>query len=323
MAIFSMGLLIGLVWALKPIAITLHQPIELTISKGQSAQQIAQAWVDAGLDTSATALTVLFRLSGKTRTIQASSYVLEQPISPWQLLSKMQKGEGTFHKFRIIEGWTFQQIRQALQNARGLQNTISHLTDQQVMQAIGALTAKAEGWFFPDTYFYADGVRDVVVLRQAHHAMQEQLNKTWQARTATSMLKTPYEALILASIVEKETGLAADRGQIAGVFSNRLRLGMPLQTDPTVIYGLGEDFDGNLRKHHLQSDTLHNTYTRRGLPPTPIAMPGLAALQAAIQPADTKALYFVAKGDGSSAFSQTLEQHNAAVRKYQIQRQQP
>lgn len=313
----------GIAWAFKPIEVRHHQPIELTISKGQSAQQIAQAWVDAGLDTSAMALTILFRLSGKARNIQASSYVLEQPISPWQLLSKMQKGEGTFHKFRIIEGWTFQQIRQALQNAQGLQNTVSHLTDQEVMQAIGASTATAEGWFFPDTYFYAAGVRDVVVLRQAYQAMQEQLNKTWQAKSATSVLKTPYEALILASIVEKETGLAADRGQIAGVFSNRLRLGMPLQTDPTVIYGLGGQFDGNLRKHHLQSDTPHNTYTRRGLPPTPIAMPSQAALQAAVQPADTKALYFVAKGDGSSAFSQMLEQHNAAVRKYQIQRQQP
>ncbi len=317
-----MALLLALMWARGPIALKHGKPVELTIEKGQSAQQIARAWVEAGFDTSAMALNLLFRISGKARYIQASSYVLNQPTSPWQLLNKMQKGEGTLQKFRIIEGWTFRQVRAALQNATGLTQTIAALSDEQVMHAIGADATNPEGWFMPDTYLYAVGVRDVTVLQQAHRAMQRQLTQIWQSKNADIPLKSPYEALILASIIEKETALTADQGLIAGVFSNRLRIGMPLQTDPTVIYGLGEQFDGNLRKHHLQTDTPHNTYTRLGLPPTPIAMPGVAALKSAVQPTPTQALYFVAKGDGSSAFSQTLEQHNRAVQKYQIQRHQ-
>ncbi|MBM3347099.1 MAG: endolytic transglycosylase MltG, partial [Betaproteobacteria bacterium] len=191
------------------------------------------------------------------------------------------------------------------------------LRDGEIMDRLGAAGESAEGWFFPDTYLFARGESDLAILERAHRAMLKQLESAWMQRTADTPLRSPYEALILASIVEKETGRAEDRGQIAGVFVNRLRSGMRLQTDPTVIYGLGERFDGNLRRRDLVADTPHNTYTRDGLPPSPVALPGLASLRAAASPDKTEALYFVARGDGSSEFSRTLDQHNRAVARYQ------
>ncbi len=217
----------------------------------------------------------------------------------------------------LVEGWNFRQVRAALSREDVLKPDTRGLADEAVMTLLGRPGQHPEGRFFPDTYTYAKGSSDVAVLKRAMRAMDKRLAIAWSQRSAEATVKTPDEALILASIVEKETGKTADRTMIAAVFNNRLRVGMPLQTDPTVIYGLGASFDGNLRKKDLQADTPWNTYTRPGLPPTPIAMPGKASLLAAVQPAASKALYFVARGDGSSQFSTSLDEHNRAVNKYQ------
>jgi UPF0755 protein len=216
----------------------------------------------------------------------------------------------------LVEGWSFRQVREALRKADQLKPLTQDLTAQDIMQQLGRQTA-AEGRFFPDTYTYSKGSTDLHVLQRAARAMDKKLATAWAQLPAQSPLQTPEQALILASIIEKETGRGSDRPLISAVFSNRLRIGMRLQTDPSVIYGLGDKFNGNLRKVDLQTDTPWNTYTRAGLPPTPIAMPGKAALLAAVQPATSKALYFVAKGDGTSVFSSTLDDHNRAVNKYQ------
>jgi UPF0755 protein len=218
---------------------------------------------------------------------------------------------------RLLEGWTLRQFRSELARAPYLKPASAGMSDAELMAALGSGAVPGEGRFFPDTYLYSRGVSDLTVLKRAHETMQRQLNAAWESRVEGLPLKSADEALILASIVEKETGKAGDRAQIAGVFSNRLRVGMPLQTDPTVIYGLGESFDGNLRKRDLLADGPFNTYTRAGLPPTPIAMPGLASIRAAVNPEPTKALYFVARGDGSSVFSESLVEHNRAVNLYQ------
>jgi UPF0755 protein len=209
------------------------------------------------------------------------------------------------------------QLRAALAAAPHLKPLTAAMSEAELMAAIGLPGTPAEGRFFPDTYLYSRGVSDLTVLKRAAATQSRRLAEVWAQRQPDLPLQTPEQALILASIVEKETGRPADRGRIAGVFINRLRLGMPLQTDPTVIYGLGAAFDGNLRKSDLQTDGPFNTYTRRGLPPTPIALPGLAAMRAAVQPEATDALYFVARGDGSSAFSADLAAHNRAVNQFQ------
>jgi UPF0755 protein len=229
----------------------------------------------------------------------------------------MVQGDEFFERVRLVEGWTLRQFRAELARAPYLKPTSAGMTDAELMAAIGAASVPGEGRFFPDTYLYSRGVSDLTVLRRAYQTMQRQLAAAWEARVDGLPLSSADEALILASIVEKETGKAGDRAQIAGVFSNRLRVGMPLQTDPTVIYGLGESFDGNLRKRDLLTDGPFNTYTRKGLPPTPIAMPGLASIRAAVSPEPTKALYFVARGDGSSVFSESLLEHNRAVNLHQ------
>jgi UPF0755 protein len=211
-------------------------------------------------------------------------------------------------------------VRAELARAPNLRQTTAGLSEAELMRAIGAPDLRAEGRFFPDTYAYSRGVSDLAVLRRAHAAMQRRLDTAWAQRSVDTPLQSAEQALILASIVEKETGPKDDPGLVAAVFLNRLRIGMPLQTDPTVIYGLGEAFDGNLRKRDLLADTPYNSYTRAGLPPTPIAMPGLASIRAALHPAASEALYFVARGDGSSHFSVTLDEHNRAVRRYILER---
>jgi UPF0755 protein len=265
-------------------------------------------------------LHLAFRLSGQSRRIQAGSYEIEPGTSPQALLGKLVRGEQALRQLTLVEGWNLRQVRAALRGAEFLEDDLKGLGDAQLMARIGQPGLPPEGRFFPDTYRYAKRSPASGVLRQAAQSMQQQLDAAWAQRQPGLPLKTPQELLILASIVEKETGLAADRTQVAGVFVNRLRIGMRLQTDPTVIYGLGERFDGNLRRRDLEADTAYNTYTRAGLPPTPIAMPGKAALLATARPADTQALYFVARGDGSSHFSGTLDEHNRAVRRYQLQR---
>lgn len=308
------------------VVLWLHQPlrlqspaIELSIESGDTPREVAQGWVEAGVDTSEWALYQWFRFSGQARNIRAGSYELTRGANPRDLLRMMVRGDERLSTVKLIEGWTFKRFRAELALAQGLKPTTARLTDQQIMAELGAPGVPAEGQFFPDTYSYAKGSTDLAVMRRARHAMQKQLDAAWAQRTASGALRTPQDALILASIVEKETGQEADRSKIAAVFHNRLRIRMPLQTDPTVIYGMGDAFDGNLRRVDLQTDTPFNTYLRSGLPPTPIAMPGKAALLAAVQPAPIKALYFVARGDGSSVFSDSLAEHNRAVNQYQRQ----
>lgn len=292
-------------------------PFEFRVKSGSSMKGVAQQLADAGLIKHPFAFTLAARLTGKGSAIKAGNYALEGVITPWQLLQKLTKGDLTQTQVQFIEGWNFKQVRQTLDRIPNLQHDTRGLSDAEVMAKLGFPEQHPEGRFFPDTYFFSSGMSDLAILKRAHTLMQTQLEKVWSKRAAKLPYATMEEALILASIVEKETGQAVERPMIAGVFANRLRVGMLLQTDPTVIYGLGERFDGNLRKHDLQTDTPYNTYTRAGLPPTPIAMPGLEALRAAVNPAPTKALYFVARGNGAHQFSSTLAEHNQAVNKYQ------
>ena len=263
----------------------------------------------------------LARQTGVAGKLHAGEYALTPGLTPRTLLAKMAAGDVIQHHFTIVEGWTFAQLREALAHDAGLKQTLAGVDDAALMRELGAGGALPEGWFLPETYSFVKGMSDMDILRRAHEAMRKTLDKQWPARDAAVALETPYQALILASIVERETGRADERPRIAGVFLHRLKIGMRLQTDPSVIYGLGAAFDGNLRKRDLDADTPFNTYTRAGLPPTPIALPGAAALAAVLHPAATDALYFVARGDGSHEFSATLEAHNAAVAKYQLHRQ--
>jgi UPF0755 protein len=278
---------------------------------------VAQAVANAGVDVSPDLLFWWFRLSGHSRQIKAGSYELTTGITPHRLLAKLSRGEEALRAVTLVEGWNFRQVRAALGREESLKPDTRALSDEALMALIGKSGLHPEGRFYPDTYTYSKGSSDVAVFKRALRAMDKRLAAAWQQRSPASAVKTPNDALILASIVEKETGKAADRTQVAAVFNNRLRAGMPLQTDPTVIYGMGAAFDGNLRKKDLQADTPWNTYTRPGLPPTPISMPGKASLLAAVQPAASRALYFVARGDGSSQFSESLGEHNRAVNKYQ------
>jgi UPF0755 protein len=292
-------------------------PVDLEVEPGQSARQVAQSVAEAGLSVSPWLLYQWFRWSGESRLIRAGSYEIQPGTSPAQLLRKLVDGDQSLARLRLIEGWTFRQVRAELARTTTLKAESAALSDAELMDRLGAPGTAPEGRFFPDTYTYAKGSSDLAVLRRAHAAMRKRVEAAWSQRAPDSPLKSADELLTLASIVEKETGRAEDRPMVASVFVNRLRIRMPLQTDPTVIYGLGERFDGNLRRKDLQTDTPYNTYTRAGLPPTPIALPGRDSLMAVVQPAGSKALYFVARGDGSSQFSETLADHNRAVDKYQ------
>jgi UPF0755 protein len=250
--------------------------------------------------------------------LKAGEYALDPGITPRMLLQKMAAGDVIQHRFTIVEGWTFAQVRAALATDPGIKPTIAALDGAAIMRDLGKPDMPPEGWFLPETYSYVKGMSDIDVLKHAYSAMQKQLDDRWAARAANPSLTSPYQALILASIVEKETAKTEERPQIAAVFLHRLQLGMKLQTDPTVIYGLGAAYDGKIHRRDLDTDTPFNTYTRVGLPPTPIAMPGAAALDAVLHPAETDALYFVARGDGSHEFSSSLDAHNRAVSKYQL-----
>ena len=320
--LWALVLLVGIAagavgwWLQAPLSLRSSR-VEVSIEPGTAVREVARLWVSAGVDTSAWALYQWFRWSGQARQIRAGSYEVEPGVTPRALLARMVRGEESLQTVRLIEGWSFRQVRHALAQAPHLRPTLADLSDAQVAQLLELPGERVDGWLFPDTYAYSRGVSDLTVLRRARAAMDRHLAQAWTQRLPDSVLRTPSELLILASVVEKETGSAADRGQVAGVFHNRLRLGMPLQSDPTVIYGMGERFDGNLRRADLLADTPWNSYTRRGLPPTPIAMPGRDALQAAARPDATAALYFVARGDGSSVFSATLDDHNRAVNQFQ------
>jgi UPF0755 protein len=321
-AVAFLGVAVALVaaaaywWLDQPLKLVTPS-VELSIESGTTPRAVAEGWVAAGVRAPAEWLYQWFRWSGQARRIRAGSYEIETGITPRQLLNKMVRGDETLEKLRFIEGWTLRQVRAALAASPHLKPMSRELSDAELMQALGEPNVAGEGRFFPDTYAYSRGVSDLTVLRRARDTMQRRLAAVWAARAPDSPLQTPEQALILASIVEKETGPKDDPGLVAGVFLNRLRIGMPLQSDPTVIYGLGEAFDGNLRKRDLLADGAFNSYTRTGLPPTPIAMPGMTALQAVVNPTPTKALYFVSRGDGSSVFSENLADHNRAVNQYQ------
>ena len=307
----------GAVWWVNQSLRLSGETVDLSIEPGTPVSAVAQLVSEAGVDVNPTLLYWWFRLSGQARLIRAGSYEIEADASPRSLLQKLVRGEEALRAVTLVEGWTFSQVRTALAKAEQLKPEAKGLPDYMIMKVLGRPGLHPEGRFFPDTYTYAKGSSDLAVLKRAMRAMDKNLESAWRQRSPDAPLKTPEQALILASIVEKETGRPSDRPMIAGVFANRLRIGMMLQTDPTVIYGMGDAFDGNLRKRDLQADTPWNTYTRAGLPPTPIAMPGKPALLAAVRPAASKALYFVARGDGSSEFSASLEEHNRAVNKYQ------
>jgi UPF0755 protein len=292
-------------------------PAQFSIKKGSSLKSAAGQMAGAGVLRHPELFVLMGRLMGKATTLKAGFYELDRPVTPYELLRKITQGDYTLVSITLVEGWTFRQVRKALAAESGIQQQIRDLPDPDLAQRLGIDHPSLEGWFFPDTYYFSQGTSDLRILSRAHELMKSHLAAQWERRAANLPLASPYEGLILASIIEKETGKADERPLIAAVFVNRLRLGMKLQTDPTVIYGLGEAFDGNLRKADLLADTAWNTYTRQGLPPTPIAMPGLASLAAAFTPATTDVLYFVAKGDGSHQFSPSLGEHERAVTKYQ------
>ena len=304
-------------WIDRPFALPAGTSIDLSIEPGNSARDVARSVEQAGVPANAAMLYGWFRLSGQSRQIKAGSYEIGEGTTPRSLLQKLVRGDEALRSITLLEGWTFRQVREALMKAEQLKPESHALAASALMEKLGKPGMAPEGRFFPDTYTYSKGSSDLTVLQRAMRAMDKKLESAWAQRSSRTPLKSPEQALVLASIVEKETGATADRASVAAVFNNRLRIGMRLQTDPTVIYGMGETFDGNLRKADLQRDTPWNTYTRDGLPPTPISMPGSASLLAAVQPAPVKALYFVARGDGTSQFSATLDEHNRAVNKYQ------
>lgn len=314
----------GVWWVDEPLplapGVTEQTPLEVEVVSGQSARGIAEKLSSAGVQTPWVLLYGWFRVSGQSRDIKAGSYEFAPGTTPRSLLSKLVRGEQAFRSITLLEGWNHRQVFELVRASPDLTQDIEGMSTADVMALIGYPGRHPEGRFFPDTYRVAKRATASSVLRQAAQAMDKRVADVWTQRDSSVPLRTPEEALILASIIEKETGLESDRKRIGGVFANRLRIGMRLQTDPSVIYGLGERFDGNLRRDDLQTDTPYNTYTRAGLPPTPIAMPGAASLRAAVQPGDTNAIYFVARGDGSSQFSATLEEHNAAVRRYILRR---
>lgn len=293
---------------------------EITIKPNSSLRSIAKQLVAQGVLKAEWSFVLLAKVLNKAPYLQAGDYTLNKNINPYQLLLSLNHGKSTQGGITFIEGKTFKQMRLRLTKNDAIKHTIQTLSDAEVMQLVGRGEPHAEGLFFPETFYFDRGTLDTVILKRAYEIMQNKLEKAWQARASNLPYKSSYEALIMASIIEKETGKASEREMIAGVFINRLRIGMRLQTDPTIIYGMGDDYQGNIRRKDLMKDTPYNTYTRSGLPPTPIAMPGLASIEAALHPADTKALYFVGKGDGSHAFSNNLADHNRAVVKYQLQK---
>ncbi|HAF55075.1 MAG TPA: endolytic transglycosylase MltG [Thauera sp.] len=311
------ALIAGAGWwyAHRPLALK-AEAVSFTIPRGVGMRQAAALIERAGVNVDAGRLALLARISGRAHHIKAGSYEVHDGITPWQLILKLSDGDVSQGELLLVEGWTFRQVRRALESHPDLEPDTAGLTDAEILARIGAPEKSLEGLFFPDTYLFDKRSGALAVLERAYGAMRERLDRAWAERDPASPLGSPYEALILASIIEKETGRPEDRGLVASVFSNRLRIGMRLQTDPSVIYGLGADFDGRLRRIHLDTDHPWNTYTRAGLPPTPIAMPGEAALRAAVRPDNSDFLYFVARGDGSSEFSRNLADHNRAVNKF-------
>jgi UPF0755 protein len=304
-------------WLQTPLT-GLQEPIAYELAKGSSMRTLARDLAQRGIIDQPMVWRLWGRYTGEAARLRAGEYALTPGLTPKQLLDLFTSGEVILHSLTIVEGTNFRELRAALGRNRSLQRTTAKLSDQDIMQALGEPQLHPEGQFFPDTYRFPRGTSDLDILRIAHRRLQSELAARWNHRVSDLPLASPYEALILASIVEKETALERERPLIAGVFVQRLRRGMRLQTDPTVIYGLQETYDGNIRRVDLSRDTPYNTYTRAGLPPTPISMVGAASLDAAVRPESTDALFFVATGepDGSHYFSRTNQEHEAAVQRY-------
>ncbi len=320
MLVLAAALAAGLLWARaelhRPLA--LESPEVIEIRPGTALSRVADELSDRGLLTHPAVLSWYGRLTGEAERIKAGEYVLQPGTTAAEALARFVAGDVRLYSFTIIEGWTTAEAVRALQAHPAISVTLAPYDPQSLLAAVGAEEDHPEGLFFPDTYHFPRGASDATILRQAYALMQERLSAAWRSRRDGIPLETPYEALILASIIEKETARDDERRAIAGVFTRRLEKGMRLQTDPTVIYGMGDAFDGNIRRRDLRTDTPYNTYTRKGLPPTPIALPGEASLEAAVDPASGDALFFVATGepDGSHYFSVTREEHEAAVERY-------
>lgn len=295
-------------------------PLAFSIPQGASFKMAAREMVHAGALEHPLLFELLARALGQAHGIKAGSYGLTEPATPLDLLRKITAGETVLGKLTVIEGWTFAEMRRVLDARADLRHDSAGLSDAELLQAIGAQAGHPEGRFFPDTYFYDHGSSDLALYKRAYQTLHTVLHESWERRAPGLPYKTPADALVMASIIEKETGAPEERAMIASVFVNRLRIGMRLQTDPTVIYGLGSGFDGNLRRVDLETDTPYNTYTRAGLPPTPIALPGADAIHAALNPENSRALYFVAMGNGRHVFSNNLDDHNRAVARYQKRR---
>jgi UPF0755 protein len=305
-------------WSGKPIT-SGDAVIPFAIAQGSGVSGAAQQMASAGVPVNPFLFGVLARVTGKAGQIKAGSYELKPGTTPRRLLTQLVRGEFAQESLTIIEGWTFRQMRLAVDSAPNLKHDSAKLSDKELLAKVApeARYAGPEGLFFPDTYLFAKGASDLQIYKQAHEMMMKRLNTAWDKREPGLPYTEPYQALIMASLVEKETGQKGERSMIAGVFVNRLKTGMLLQTDPTVIYGMGDKYDGKIHKKDLETDTPYNTYTRAGLPPTPIALPGVQSLAAALAPARTEALYFVSRGDGTSHFSANLNEHNNAVNQYQ------
>ena len=317
--VLAAGVAAGLVaraWYSDPLPLP-RSPYDFEVRSGASLASVARSLRDVGILPHPVALTALARFRSADRSIKAGSYEIEAGITLPRLLDKLTQGDVTQTAITIVEGTTFADMRRALRENAHVAHDVVELPDAELLARIGATETQPEGLFFPDTYFFASGSSDVALLKRAYRALHDRLGAAWSNRAADLPFTNPYEALILASIVEKETGRPADRPLVASVFVNRLKRGMRLQTDPSVIYGLGARFDGNLRKRDLEADTAYNTYTRDGLPPTPIALPSQASIESVMNPPKTDYLYFVSRGDGTSEFSATLPDHNRAVSKYQ------
>jgi UPF0755 protein len=308
-------------WAGRPITAADSPVIPFAIAQGSGVAGATQQMASAGVPVNGFLFGVLARVSGKAGQIKAGSYELKPSTTPRRLLTQLVRGEFAQESLTIIEGWTFRQMRQAVDAAPNLKHETAKLSDKELLAKVVAddKYKAPEGLFFPDTYLFAKNSSDLQIYKQAHEMMMKRLKAAWEKRDPNLPYVDPYQALIMASLVEKETGQKSERAMIAGVFVNRLKTGMLLQTDPTVIYGMGDKYDGKIRKKDLETDTPYNTYTRAGLPPTPIALPGVESLAAALAPAKTEALYFVSRGDGTSHFSVNLNEHNKAVNQYQRQ----
>lgn len=302
---------------MSTIALSVEQQT-FTIESGSNIKSIANRLSHEKIINDPWLFILMAKIKGVETKVRAGEFRLVAGQTTAELLDTFIKGRSIQYSFTIIEGWTFRQMITGIENHSVIANTLKGKTNDEIMNALGYAGQHPEGLFFPDTYRFPKNTTDVDFLRRAYQLMQKHLTREWDNREADLPIKTSYEALILASIVEKETGDASERPLIAGVFTQRLRKNMRLQTDPTVIYGMGDKFDGDIRFRDLKRDTPYNTYLRKGLTPTPIALPGLDAIKAALHPTNTKALFFVSKGDGTHQFSVTLKEHNQAVSKFQL-----